>query len=113
MGGALRVLGLVGVVLELFAGHAVPALLATLHDVAVGLHPCEELLDDVAVAGVGGADQAVVADLPALPEVAVLGTDGIAVGLGAEASRLGGALDLLAVLVAARDEDHRLPFSRW
>ena len=109
MGGAFRILGLVGVVFELLAGHAIPALLAALHDVAVGLHTRKKLFHDPLVAWIGGADQAVVADLPAVPELAVLGAHAIAVGLGAEAGRLRGALDLLAVLVAAGDEHHPLP----
>ena len=108
MGGTFRVLGLVRIVLELFAGHAIPALLAPLNNVATGLHAREELFDDAPVTRIRGADEPVVTDLPALPELAVLGADGIAVGLGAQTGGLSGALNLLTMLITARDEQHLL-----
>ena len=103
-----RILGFMGVVLELFTGDAIPTLLASLDDVAVGLNPGKKLLNDLLMPRIGRADQAVIADLPAIPEFAVLGTDTITVGLGAEASGLGCALNLLAVLVTAGDEQDLL-----
>ena len=93
-----------GLLLEFLAGHAVPAPLAPLDHIAGGFDPGEELLDDRAMARVGGADEAVVADAPAAPEVPVLAADGVAVGLGGEPGSLGRALDLETVFVAAGDE---------
>ena len=81
-----RALGIKGagrIVLELLAGDAIPALLAPLDHIAIGLNPAKKLVNNAAVAGIGGADEAVVADLPLLPKLAVLGTDQIAMGLGA------------------------------
>jgi hypothetical protein len=45
----LRILGFPGIILELFTGDAVPALLAPFADVAIGLNAGKELLDDAAV----------------------------------------------------------------
>ena len=104
---ALRRLSTGRIVLELLAGDAVPALLPPLDDVALGLHAGKKLLNNPAVAWIGGANQAVVADLPALPQLPVLGADGIAVGLGAETGGLRRALDLLAMFITAGDEQHR------
>ena len=70
------------IVLEFLAVNAVPARLASCHHIAGGLDPCKELLDQVKVSRIGGADEAVLADSPAGPEVAVRGTDAIAVFLG-------------------------------
>ena len=97
-----------GVVLELLTGDAIPTLLPSLDDVTVGLNPGKKLLNDLLMPRIGCANQAVIADLPAIPEFAVLGTDPIAVGLGAEASSLGCALNLLAVLITPGDEQDLL-----
>ena len=97
-----------GVILEFLAGHAIPALLPTFHHVALGLYPGEKLFHQRPMAGVGGADEAVMADLPTLPEVVIESTDGIAVGLGRQPGRFSGPLDLEAMLVAAGDEANRL-----
>ena len=102
----LRVAG--GGVLELFTGHAVPALLATLHHIAAGLDPGEEGLHQLAMAWIGGADEAVVADLPAAPQIPVALAHGIAMGLGQQARRFGGSLDFQAMFIAAGDETHAL-----
>ena len=106
---AFRVLAARGVVLELLTGDAIPALLAPLHHIAICLHPGKELPHQLLMLGAGGADEAVVTDLPAAPEIAVAGADGIAVGLGTEPGGFSGALDLLAVLIAAGDEHNLLP----
>ena len=105
---ALRILGLMGVVLEFLAGHAVPTLLAAFDDVSARLNPRKKLLDDLAVPWIRRANQAVVADLPAIPELSVLGTHTVAMGLRGQACRLGRALNLLAVLITAGDEQHLL-----
>ena len=81
-----RALGIEGtgrIVLEFFAGDAIPTLLAALNHIPIGLNPAKELVNNAAVVGIGGANEAVVADLPLLPELAVLGADQIAMGLGA------------------------------
>ena len=109
MNAAFRVLAARGVVLELLTGDAIPALLAPLHHIAIFLHPGKELPHQLLMLGAGGADEAVVTDLPAAPEIAVAGADGIAVGLGTEPGGFSGALDLLAVLIAAGDEHNLLP----
>ena len=67
MQGAFRILSLVGIVFEFLAGHAVPALLSTFNHISVCLNPRKKLLDNAAMARIGGANEAVVADLPALP----------------------------------------------
>ena len=83
MDRALGIKGAGRIILEFLAGNAIPALLATLHHVAIGLNPAKKLVNNAAVEGIGGADEAVVADLPLLPKLAVLGADSIAMGLGA------------------------------
>ena len=83
MDRALGIKGAGRIVLEFLAGDAIPALLAPLNHIAIGLNPAKKLVNDAAVAGIGGANKAVVADLPLLPKVAVLGADPIAMGLGA------------------------------
>ena len=107
MQGAFWILCLVGIVLEFLAGHAVPALLPAFDHISVRFHPGKKLFDNAAMAGIGGANEAVVADLPALPQLAIALTHLIAMGLGGEAGGLRGALNLLAMLVAAGDEQHR------
>ena len=104
MDRAFRILRLVGVILEFLTGHAIPALLAPLNHVAVGLDAGKEFGHQGAVARIGGAHKAIKTDAPALPQPPVAFAYGIAVGLGAETGGLGGALNLQTVLIAAGDE---------
>ena len=106
--GALGGLGLGCVILEFFAGDAVPTLLTPFDHIALGFNPGKELIDDLLVTRIGGADEGVVADLPALPKLPVGATDGIAMLLGADRRRLSGALNLLTVLITAGHERHLL-----
>ena len=71
MDGAFGILTARCVVFEFLASNAIPALLTPLHDVAVGLHAVKKLSHQLAVARVGGADEAVVADLPTVPKIAI------------------------------------------
>ena len=65
--GALGSTGLCRVVLEFFAGHAIPTLLATFHHIAIGFDPLEKLLHHLPMAGIGCANKAIIADLPLVP----------------------------------------------
>jgi hypothetical protein len=56
--------------------------------------------------GIGGANEAVLTDPPARPEVAVAATDCIAVLLRAQLPGFSRSLDLLSVLVNTGDEHH-------
>ena len=64
----------------------------------------EELLHAALVAGLGGADEVVVAEAHAVPEATELGGDFVGEVLRRLAGGLGGALDLLAVFVGAGEE---------
>ena len=64
-----------------------------------------ELLGALLVAGFGGADVVVVGDAHAVPEVAELDGDLVGELLRGDSGCGGGALDLLAVLVGAGEEE--------
>ena len=94
---------------EALAGLAVFALVGALVDVALFVHLAEDLLDGGTVVIVGGADEAVVGDVHQLPQVQdALGAlhDVVQELLGGLSGGLGLVLDLLAVLVGARQEQH-------
>ena len=94
---------------EALAGLAVFALVGALVDVALFVHLTEDLLDGGTVVIVGGADEAVVGDVHQLPQVQdALGAlhDVVQELLGGLSGGLGLVLDLLAVLVGARQEQH-------
>ena len=94
---------------EALAGLAVFALVGALVDVALFVHLTEDLLDGGTVVIIGGADEAVVGDVHQLPQVQdALGTlhDVVQELLGGLSGGLGLVLDLLAVLVGARQEQH-------
>ena len=94
------------IVFVLLTGDAIPTLLAALPHIAIGLDPRKELFDDGPVAGLGGTDEVVVADLPALPEILKPCRDGVAMGLGGQPRRCGSALNFLPMLITARNELH-------
>ena len=71
MDGAFGILTARCVIFEFLTSNAIPALLTALHYVAVGLHAGKKLSHQLAVAWVGGADEAVVADLPTVPKIAI------------------------------------------
>ena len=98
--------GIGGIVFEFLAGNAIPALLTAFDHIALGLHPGEKLLNDGAMARVSGADEAVVGDLPAGPQLSIALTDGVAMGLGRNPGRFCRPLNLLAMLITAGDEPH-------
>ena len=94
---------------EALAGLAVFALIGSLVDVALFVHLAEDLLDGGTVVIIGGADEAVVGDVHQLPQVQdALGAlhDVVQELLGGLSGGLGLVLDLLAVLVGARQEQH-------
>ena len=102
-------------VLEALAARAVPARVAAEVDglAAVGrrrpAQPLPQLQHAAAVQVVGRADEAVVADVVALPERLEPRRDAVAVLLLGDALLPGDALDVLPVLVRARQEEHVLP----
>ena len=51
-----RILGVMGVVLELLTGDAIPTLLPSLDDVTVGLNPGKKLLNDLLMPRIGRAN---------------------------------------------------------
>ena len=104
MDRAFGVLALMGIVFEFFAGHAIPSLLPSLKDVAVGLYAGKKLLHNAAMAGVSGANEAVLADAPAMPKIPVALANQITMFLRSTTTRLGRALDLQSVLITTGDE---------
>ena len=94
---------------EGLAGLAVFAHILALVDVAVVIHPLEDLLDGGHMVVIGGADEAVIADVHQLPQVqhAPLSQDDVIHELlGGDPGGLGLVLDFLAVLVGAGEEHH-------
>ena len=89
---------------EALAGLAVVAGVLALVDVALLIELGEDLLAGLHVVVVGGADEAVVADVHQLPQIFDGGDDLIHVLLGGHACVGGLVLDLLAVLVGAGQE---------
>ncbi len=93
------------------ARDAVQPLVGTEVDVvpAVLVHVGEELLDRALVAGLRGPDVVVVGDVQARPDLLPLRLHVVDPDLGREAGRLGGALQLQAVLVGPREVEDVLP----
>ena len=89
---------------EALAGLAVVADVLALVDVALLIQLGEDLLAGLHVVVVGGADEAVIADIQQLPQVFDGGDDLVNVLLGGHAGIGGLILDLLAVLVGAGQE---------
>ena len=92
---------------EALAGGAVLADILALVDVALFIHLLEDFLDGGNMVVVGGADEAVIADVHQLPQILdALGTldDVIDELLRRNTGLLGLQLDLLAVLVGAGQE---------
>ena len=89
---------------EALAGLAVVAGVLALVDVALLIELGEDLLAGLHVVVVGGADEAVVADVHQLPQIFDGGDDLIHILLGGHACVGGLVLDLLAVLVGAGQE---------
>ena len=92
---------------EALAGRAVLALVGALVDVAVVVYLLEDLLDGGDVIAVGGADEAVIADVHQLPQIqhaARGGDDVVHELLGRDSGLPGLVLDLLAVLVRTGEE---------
>ena len=85
-------------------GHAVPALVGALVDVALLLEVLPEVLHRLDVALLGGADEVVVGDLERAPKLLEGRGLGVAPLLGRHVMSGGGVGDLLAVLVDAGEE---------
>ncbi len=85
--------------------HAVEAGVLAVDDVAGVVDALQHLAHDLLVALLGGADEVVVADAEAVPGGAELPGDVVGVRLRRLAVRLSGLLDVLAVLVGAREEE--------
>ena len=94
---------------ETLAGLAVVAHILALIDVALLIQLGEDLLAGLDVVVVGGADEAVVADVQQLPQVLDGGHDAVHIFLGLHPGGRGLVLDLLAVLVGAGQEHHVVP----
>ncbi len=96
---------LLALALEVGAARAVPALVGALVDPAVVVDALHDLGDALRVAGIGGADEEVVAGVDDRHQRFELG--GVAVGqlLRGDALALGRVLDRLAVLVGAGEEE--------
>ena len=86
---------------EGLAGRAVQTLIGALVDIALLVELAENLLHNLFVTLVGGADEVVVFHLHQLPQILGVSHDFIHISLGGNALFLGLALDLLAVLVRA------------
>ncbi len=97
--------GAYGGVDEGLVGDAVAAGVAGEVDEAAGVEGGEEVLDSALVLGVGGADVGVVGDAHAVPEVFEGFGDLVGELLRGDAGGGGAALDLLAVLVGAGEEE--------
>ena len=106
--GAFATLGL-GLGEEGLAGHAVPALVTVLINVALVIEALEHLLHGGLVVVVGGADEVVVLDVHLVPEGLDLPCHAVHVRLGGHARGLCKILDLLTVLVSTRAEKHVVP----
>ena len=91
--------------LERLAAHAVPALVLAFVEVAVGLDLLPEVLDERFVIGIGGADEAIGADLELRPRLAEARADAVGEGLGFHPLALRFTLDLEAVLVGPREHE--------
>src|SRR4029077_3445605 len=102
--GRTGISGLCTVDIE-FVGHAVLAGVRPLIDVAIVANAAEEFLCALYVAFFGGADEVVVRNAHPLPEVAKFSGNLIGVLLRSFAGSLRGALDLLAVLIGASQEE--------
>ena len=89
---------------EALAGLAVVADVLALVDIALLVELGEDLLAGLHVVVVGGADEAVVADVQQLPQILDGGYDLVHILLGGHAGIGGLVLDLLAVLVGAGQE---------
>ena len=95
----------VGLGEEGLLGHAVPALVGALVNVALLAQDLPEVLDGLDVAVLGGADEVVVGDLQLAPELLEGRGLGVAPLLGGHAVGGGGVGHLLAVLVDAGEEE--------
>ena len=91
---------------EGFAGRAIQALIFALVDVALVVELLEDLLHDLHMARLGGADVVAVFDVHHLPQVFDARHDFIHELDGRFTHFHGLAFDLLAVLIGAREEKH-------
>ena len=95
--------------IERLAGRAVPAFVRVLVDVPSRRDLLVQALGAAAMPVLRRPDEVVVADPERLPEGAEALDDLVGELQGQQALRLGGALDVLSVLVGAREEVHLLP----
>ena len=91
------------------AGRAVESLVLALVDVALRVDAAENLLNDALVALLRRADEIIVADGEAFPEVLEARDDLVRVLDGRHARLLGLLLDLEPVLIRAREEEDIVP----
>ncbi len=90
---------------EGLVGHAVPALVGIEVDVPLVVELLDEVARHLGMAGRGGADEDVVADVQLLPHVGEMGHHAVRPLLGRDVVALRGARDVLAVLVGAGEEE--------
>ena len=89
---------------EALAGLAVVADVLALVDIALLIQLGEDLLAGLHMVVIGGADEAVIADIQQLPQILDGGNDPVNVLLGGHACIGGLVLDLLAMLIGAGQE---------
>jgi hypothetical protein len=92
-------------ILPIFAADAVEPFVVGGVDVPAGLHPFPHLTDRGQMVGVGGADEAIVADADPAPGALECGGHLVAVNVERLALLGGHPFDLLSVLVDARQEE--------
>ena len=103
--GAFSVLEL-GFSPEGFAGGTVPSLVFALIDFALVIQRAEDFLHRLFVVSVGGADEAVVADVQELPEPLESRDDPVHILLGGDALLFRIDLDFLAMLIRPGQKHH-------
>ena len=109
----LRIPGTIGIAVLLgqegFLLHRIETGVGRLVEVSRRMEAIQQDLDDLPVTGIGGADEVVVTQAEGLDEGAPLDGQTVAIGLRRLAQIVGRLLNFLAVLIRARQEEHRLP----
>ena len=89
-----------------FARRTVKALIGTFIDIALGIDAVEDLLDHFLMTFLRRADKVIIADVQALPEVLETSHDLIRVLDWLDSCFFGLLLDLLTMLIRARQEEY-------
>ena len=110
MDGAVRILGIGGIIFEFLTIHAVPAFLMAGTDMPCSLTALKKGLDKGKMARACGANETIIGDVPTRPEVGVQGGNLIAMIRWTDVLRFGRALNLLAVFINTGNEHDVLAF---